>query len=176
MLARFYHHRITQIIKRQSMRQHSLLKITTGLVITGATFAIALTPAQAQTDGTRARQSEGRQYVTAMLRSQAAFYLENTKFSGNFQELGNPIKASTSSYRYKIAQPGSDFVQINAIPQIKGLKAYIGFIISETADHKNMRTLLMLCASNGSDSYIPRLSSSSRNMQCASGYTSTSLY
>jgi type IV pilus assembly protein PilA len=50
----------------------------------------------------KAKQSEAKQYVGSMNRSQQAKYAENSKFSTSIPDLGLGIKTETTNYKYSL--------------------------------------------------------------------------
>jgi type IV pilus assembly protein PilA len=154
------------------MRQHSLLKVTASLAIIGATLAIAQAPTQAQ--ATRAKQSEGKQVAGAIVRSQQAYYLENSKFATSFQELGNPsLNRSFPNYKFSITKLGENFTQVNAVPKLSSLKSYVGFVYIEEKN-KEAISIASLCESNRPSSIVPKLSITNKKLKCPTGYTDLS--
>lgn len=62
------------------------------------------TVSEAQVSQTvKAKESEGKQYVSSMNRAQQAYYAENTGFTSSVANLGIGRKAETSNYKYSIS-------------------------------------------------------------------------
>jgi type II secretory pathway pseudopilin PulG len=165
------------------MRHHNIiystLKLTSTLAIFAASTAIILTPAQAQTGANRAKQSEGKQITDAILRTQQAYYLENSKFATSLQELDDAntslngetsLNRSFPNYQFSITKLGGNFVQINAVPKLSSLKSYVGFVYIEEKT-KEAVSIRGLCESNHSNSTVPKLSITNKKLKCPAGYT-----
>jgi type IV pilus assembly protein PilA len=99
-----------------------------GTVLLGILAAIALPSFLNQ--ASKAKQSEAKQYVGALTRSEQAYFLENKKFAGTIAELDNPVAANSTNYTYAIKPiPGPrPAVLIQAIPQTAALKGVIGVV------------------------------------------------
>ena len=75
------------------------------------------------------KQAEAKKYVSAINKSQAAYYTENGKFvtestPEGWANLGVGIKTQTTNYKYVISSNGKDGVNAFAIPLNKNLKGY----------------------------------------------------
>jgi type IV pilus assembly protein PilA len=77
----------------------------------------------------KAKQSEAKQYVGAIVRAEQAYFLENEKFTTNLAELARPVPADTVNYSYTLKSlPGKQqsLVMVQATAQKPALKSYIG--------------------------------------------------
>ncbi len=76
----------------------------------------------------KAKQSEAKQYVGAIVQSEQAYFLENDKFTSNLADLRLPPMAGTNySYTLKLL-PGKQqsLVMVQATAKQPVLKSYIG--------------------------------------------------
>jgi uncharacterized protein (TIGR03067 family) len=101
----------------------------------------------------KAKQSEARQYVGSMNRSQQAYFLENNQFSAKLDSLGLGIKSETENYRYSINLiDGKRLVQHMGVAKVDGLKSYTGFVqltkIRSGESAGELTTVATLCESN----------------------------
>jgi len=75
------------------------------------------------------KQSEAKQYVAAMNRSQQAFDLKKSKFATTIEELGIGIKTETENYRYQIIPQADGKSAINTgTAKTPDLKSYTGLV------------------------------------------------
>jgi type IV pilus assembly protein PilA len=156
------------------MKSQLMINISATIVLLGSNLAFEIMPAQASNNGNRARESEGKQYVGATVRSQQAFYLENSKFAASFEELGRQFPAQTSSYSYSIKKLNKSLVQVNAVSKIAGVRNYTGFVfLLQGSSNSEMTTIAGVCQSNQSNSgkTPPKFSVIKNNVQCPTGYT-----
>ncbi|MBE9129305.1 MULTISPECIES: type IV pilin-like G/H family protein [unclassified Coleofasciculus] len=70
------------------------------------------------------------QYITLLSRAQQAYYLENSKFAADVEELGVITNLESELYRYQIVPQGdrTQSVAITAQPKESGLPSYIGAV------------------------------------------------
>ncbi len=83
----------------------TLIELLVVIIIIGILSAIALPSFLNQAN--KAKQSEAKTYVGSMNRGQQAYYLENSDFTTEVNELGIGIKTQTELYDYKAAKKGS---------------------------------------------------------------------
>jgi type IV pilus assembly protein PilA len=76
----------------------TLIELLVVIIIIGILAAIALPSFLNQAN--KAKQSEAKQYVGAIVRAEQAHFLENTKFATSFDELSKLVKADTTNYGY----------------------------------------------------------------------------
>ncbi|MEG5058089.1 type IV pilin-like G/H family protein [Microcoleus sp. A2-C5] len=50
----------------------------------------------------KAKQSEGKQYISSMNKGQLAYYAENSAFSNSVNALGLGLKTETTNYKYSL--------------------------------------------------------------------------
>ncbi|MEG4404639.1 type IV pilin-like G/H family protein [Microcoleus sp. MON2_D5] len=98
----------------------------------------------------KAKQSEGKQYVSAMNKGQQAIYAEDGAFSNSVNALGLGIKTQTTNYNYStISTKNSAFSY--AVARSNNLTSYVGAVflvpVSQAAN-KELTTVSILCAAN----------------------------
>jgi type IV pilus assembly protein PilA len=101
--------------------------LTVGIIPLGILAAIALPSFLNQAN--KAKQSEAKQYVGAIVRSEQAYFLENDKFTSNLADLKLPIDAENRNYSYTIKLlPGKQqsLVMVQAKSNFPALKSYVG--------------------------------------------------
>lgn len=119
----------------------TLIELLVVIIIIGILSAIALPAFLNQSS--KARQSEGKTYITTIVRAQQIYITEKKRFACDGEVLFLGIADSTPNYRYDIdcdLGGGLSTVANQAIP-VSSVKAYLGGIsISTNAD-----ALVSLC-------------------------------
>jgi len=120
--AKFLQH----INKRRQDQGFTLIELLVVIIIIGILSAIALPAFLNQAN--KAKQSEGKQYVSSINKGQQAYYAENTKFGENIPDLGLGLKTATTNYDYKVVA-GASTADATATPNADtkaSLKGYAG--------------------------------------------------
>ena len=100
LLLRRYGHAVQQDGKRpHSLQGLTLIEVLIVMVILGILGAIASPSFLSQT--TRARESEAKVNVGAMLKAQQVHYLEYSSFATNLEDLSLGISSETKHYKYR---------------------------------------------------------------------------
>jgi type IV pilus assembly protein PilA len=142
-----------------------------GMVVLGILAAIALPSFLNQ--ASKAKQSEARNYVGAMLRGQQAHFIEKQSFATSLDALQLGIPTATQDYQYTIETfPGPpQNVLIRATPLSLNLKGFIG-VVAE-APNQPGTTITVLCESTASSMLsplsTPELSQDGNQILCAGG-------
>jgi len=136
------------VSNRKKEEGFTLIELLVVIIIIGILAAIALPSFLNQAN--KAKQSEGKQYISSINKGQQAYYVENTKFGSSVVALGIGIKTQTNNYKYTVddSQTGVDAVS-NAEPlNTSALKAYAGNVFLVTSgDAKTTSTIL--CETSG---------------------------
>jgi type II secretory pathway pseudopilin PulG len=123
----------------------------------------------------KARQSEAKQYVSAMNRAQQAFYAENATFSPSIEKLGIGIKSETENYSYSIVLSNDKrFVQSIGLAKRDGLKNYTGIVyLAKNSDGEYTSTQSRLCESNQPSKELPGKPTATNfpDIQCPSDFS-----
>jgi len=123
----------------------------------------------------KARQSEAKQYVSAMNRAQQAFYAENATFSPSIEKLGIGIKSETENYSYSIVLSNDKrFVQSIGLAKRDGLKNYTGIVyLTKNSDGEYTSTQSRLCESNQQSKELPGKPTATNfpDIQCPSDFS-----
>jgi len=98
----------------------------------------------------KAKQSEAKQYISAMNKGQQAIYAEEGAFSNSINALGLGIKTQTTNYNYSIiATKNAAFSY--GVARSNNLTSYVGAVflvpVSQAAN-KEKTTVSILCAAN----------------------------
>ncbi len=105
-------------------------------------------------------QSEARQLVNVMARSQQVYYLKHNEFSTNLRDLHGDIQPDTARYFYRtFTYPDRQgLVMVAAIPRHAGYKTYLGFVnvLKATGIHDTI-TEATLCESREARPLLRRL-------------------
>ncbi len=143
--AKFLQH----INKKRQDQGFTLIELLVVIIIIGILSAIALPAFLSQAN--KAKQSEAKQYVSSINKSQQAFYVEQGKFSkdGTGTELGIGIKTQTSNYKYVIdADEKGGTVNVEPIPLLGPLKGYAGSVALTTVGN-DRTTSSIICQQPG---------------------------
>lgn len=108
----------------------TLIELLVVIIIIGILAAIALPSLLGQAN--KAKQSEARNNIGALMRGQQASYLESQSFSTDILQLGLGVATQTVNYRYQImGNAASTAVRVYAVPIKPSLKAYVGIVATE---------------------------------------------
>jgi type IV pilus assembly protein PilA len=127
----------------------TLIELLVVIIIIGILSAIALPSFLNQAN--KAKQSESKQYVGSLVRSQQAYFLENSEFAKTIDDLGGVVKGSTANYDYNVSQSGTGTSQValaTGTPKANraALKSYGGkVILQEIVSTSEVSTGAALC-------------------------------
>ena len=111
------------------------LLLLMGIVVIGA---IALPSFLRQ--GGKAKQSENKQYVSAMNKAQQAVFIETSAFATSFDALGLGIKTETTNFKYSIRATKKAAFNYG-VSKKKDLKSYVGGVF--LVPSKNLSKMLL---------------------------------
>jgi type IV pilus assembly protein PilA len=133
------------------------------VVVLGILMAIALPSFLNQAN--KAKESEAKHYVGAMIRGQQAYFLENNKFASSIDDLEIGLSStSTKNYAYNLEADnqtgGVPYSVITAVPQASSanstLHSFLGVVVT-TSKGKEATTIAILCRSLRPSSQAPEL-------------------
>lgn len=108
------------------------------------------TVSEAQVSQTvKAKEIEGKQYVSSMNKAQQAYYAENTGFTSSIANLGLGMKSETPNYKYSISTENKAVFNYG-VSRDANLKSFVGgvFLIGTT-------TRIILCQTNAASTTKP---------------------
>jgi type IV pilus assembly protein PilA len=129
----------------------TLIELLVVIIIIGILSAIALPSFLNQAN--KAKQSEAKQYVGSLVRAQQAYFLENSAFTSDADELGRVVKDATTNYKYTMptAGVGTTAESVSVLGNQNGkpaLKSYIGHVkLGLVTSTSEATTLAVLCES-----------------------------
>ncbi|MGV0024344.1 type IV pilin-like G/H family protein [Phormidesmis priestleyi] len=152
--AKFLQH----LVEKKKDQGFTLIELLVVIIIIGILSAIALPSFLNQAN--KAKQSEAKQYVGTLNRTQQAYFLENSQFATNITALAKPVKNDTKNYRYGDNDAGlftlnnkgltNENVIIYGTAKKAALRAYAGQVGIGQVDQATSEatTLSILCESN----------------------------
>jgi len=142
-------------------------------LLTFALIGAVLVPAF-QNQGTRARESEAKQYLGAINRAEQAFYLEENRFTTDLDELGIGISDETSNYRYRIITAEGGLAWATATAKTRGLKSSSAIVYLTRTTGGEETTITEICIGDRPSQTPPAMPQlSGDRILCPSGSTST---
>ena len=146
--AKFLNH-LTQ--RKNSEKGFTLIELLVVIIIIGILSAIALPAFLNQAN--KAKQSEAKQYVGALSRSQQAYYLEKSEFATNFDQLGKPVASQTENYTYPLTATNvvgkdtlTETVNMYGTSRKVPLKSYVGAVaLDQVGSTSEATTTSILC-------------------------------
>lgn len=135
--------------QRRQDKGFTLIELLVVIIIIGILSAIALPSFLNQAN--KAKQSEAKQYVGSMNRSQQAKYAENGLFvTNNVESLGLGIKTQTTNYTYKVSGSGTTDARNVADANVTAtLRSYGGANIVGGSGTDAKTTIGVLCEFSG---------------------------
>lgn len=136
--------------KKKNDEGFTLIELLVVVIIIGVLAAIALPSLLGQVN--KAKQSEARNYVGTVNRSQQAYFLEYQKFATNLSELQVGIKSKSENYGYEIVAPKpEEFAQFKGEATKKALKSYYGLVGTTVGDSATSEALTLAIACESPD-------------------------
>ena len=120
------------VSNRKKEEGFTLIELLVVIIIIGILAAIALPSFLNQAN--KAKQSEGKQYHSAINKGQQAYYVENTAFAANISELGIGLKTQTSNFLYAAGKTDNG-ASSTAAPASLAMKGYAGAVGLIPAGH-----------------------------------------
>jgi type IV pilus assembly protein PilA len=166
---------IQHLNRKQSEKGFTLVELLVVIIIIGILAAIALPNFLNQ--GAKAKQTEAKQNIGLINRTQTAFRSENNSFASAFDILATGTLtgtdgASTSNYSYTLSA-GVETATIIATAQDGALKAYSGANtrFTNTSNQSVVASVLCEATTPGSDAATAPTATDAAAPTCASGYT-----
>lgn len=124
----------------------TLIELLMVIIILGILSAIAMPPLLKQAN--KAKQVEAKIAIGSMNHTQQSYYLENSVFTENLNELGIGLQQQTEYYEYKIKiATGGAVVTNNGLSLVQSLRSYVGVTYVDTSSVTNAITSVKLCES-----------------------------
>lgn len=130
--------------RKPSRKSYLALAIASALLVAGVLIPPSI---QAAGQAVKAKESEAKQYVGSINRSQQAYYLEKNTFSWQIEDLGLGIKTETSNYHYQITVAEKERAVAVGTAKTGGLKSYTGGVFVTRDSSGSATTVAILCQS-----------------------------
>ena len=142
---------LQQLNKRRKDQGFTLIELLVVIIIIGILSAIALPAFLNQAN--KAKQSEGKQYISSINKGQQAYYAENTKFGGTVQVLGLGLKTATTNYSYVVTPTASNASALANPVNQAALKGYAGGVgLVDAGEAKTTQSILCESLNTGNAS------------------------
>jgi type IV pilus assembly protein PilA len=128
----------------------TLIELLVVIIILGILAAIALPSFLSQTS--KAKQVEAKTTLGTINRAQQAYFLENSRFADQIDELGVGVQTASSNYLYTMSAnptpPAGTYVIQHAAAKNASLKAYASMAGLVAVGSEDPRVQTIMCESN----------------------------
>ncbi|MBE9095500.1 type IV pilin-like G/H family protein [Tychonema sp. LEGE 07203] len=156
---------LQQLNKKRQDKGFTLIELLVVIIIIGILSAIALPAFLNQAN--KAKQSEGKQYISSINKGQQAYYAENTQFGTDVTVLGLGLKTATTNYSYAVTGASATADATARPTNPAALKGYAGGVgLVDAGEAKTTQSVLCETSSVG-DPAISAYSASS--VDCGTG-------
>jgi len=118
------------------------------------------------------KQSEAKQYISAMNKGQQAIYAEDGAFSNSVNALGLGIKTQTTNYNYSILATKNAAFNYG-VARSNNLTSYVGAVflvpVSQAANNKKTTVSILCVANSPGNTQAPDPILQNGNPVCAAG-------
>jgi len=139
--AKFLQH----VAKRNKEEGFTLIELLVVIIIIGILSAIALPSFLSQAN--KAKQSEGKQYISSINKGQQAAFTEFGEFYSDIDQLGVGIKTQTTNYDYFCSEPQADAAWcMGKAINSDALHSYVGLVyLTETGTGGGKTSRAIVC-------------------------------
>jgi type IV pilus assembly protein PilA len=151
-------------MRQENSQSNSILPKGCGcslLIFFGLIGAIVVLPSFFLCNANKAKQSEGKQYISSMNKGQQAYYAENTAFSNSVAALGLGLKTETTNYKYSLRSTKQAAFNYGVSKQ-RTEKSYVSAVflvpakqLDPNADRDAMTTTAILCEADSPGTIEP---------------------
>ncbi|MBD2179892.1 type IV pilin-like G/H family protein [Planktothrix sp. FACHB-1355] len=161
--------------KQESGEQgFTLIELLVVIIIIGILAAIALPSFLNQAN--KGKQAEGKQYISAINKSQQAWYTENGNFitgttANDWSSLGVGIKTQTANYTYALGGD-TNVATAKAKPISAALKGYsggVGLVGAQGADRTSQAVICEVTTAGTADPPAVTVAAGATEVACPSG-------
>ena len=132
------------VSNRKKEEGFTLIELLVVIIIIGILAAIALPSFLSQAN--KAKQSEGKQYISSLNKGQQAYYVENNSFGTTVTALGIGLKTQTSNYVYSLdvatSASATSLAKPTNLEALKGYAGGVGLVLVTGSDAKTAQSIL----------------------------------
>lgn len=140
---------LSHLVSKKREGGFTLIELLVVIIIIGILSAIALPSFLNQAN--KGKQSEAKQYVGTVLRTQQSFYMEKGRFATSLADMSQPVADSTTNYDYSTTSPSSTATHSLSLgtSKVAALRSYGGTVILTTnSTTSETNTTGIMCESN----------------------------
>ncbi|MBW4526667.1 MAG: type IV pilin-like G/H family protein [Phormidium tanganyikae FI6-MK23] len=140
---------LNHLLSKKKEGGFTLIELLVVIIIIGILSAIALPSFLNQAN--KGKQSEAKQYVGTVLRTQQAFYMEKGRFATSLADMSQPVADTTANYDYSTTSPSATATHSLTLgtSKVTALRSYGGTVILTTnGTTSETNTTGILCERN----------------------------
>ncbi|MGK7903581.1 MAG: type IV pilin-like G/H family protein [Hormoscilla sp.] len=160
---------LQQLIQKRQNQGFTLIELLVVIIIIGILSAIALPTYLSQAN--KAKESEAKIYLSATMKAQQPFYIQENRFSSELNQLSVSISTSTENYDYGIMTTEPETQATHYAQARSGLKSYLmGAMAIADPDTEEIHMPSISCKSEEAEADEAEVVYSPTGPTCPDGY------